>query len=97
MPLVEVVVCHPSVRCDVGPRKESLLDHRLHCDYSLIQHHLHHAETIHSFYCSEDPFAAIDPSMMVLPVVEVTFIDFDNNGVTSVVETAKLLKGDLGC
>ena len=45
-----------------------------------------------SLYCAENPFTDVNSTAVILPMVEVAFVDFDNNRASIVVETTKWLR-----
>ena len=80
--LAYVVVRPLTVRHDVGARKAPLPDQKLQCRCRSVAYPCHTTQpTLPLIHKS---------STVLLPVKEVGFVDFDNNGVSIVVETVKL-------
>ena len=88
--LTNVVVCSPAVGHDVCARKAPLSYQRLQCRCRSIAYHSHTAQPTFPLDGHEHPHTVHKPSTVVLSVEKVRFVDFDNNWVSIVVETAKL-------
>ena len=88
--LTNVVIRPPTVGHDVCARKASLPDQRLQCRCRSVAYNNHKPQPVLPLDGREHPHTVDESSTVVLPVEEIRFVEFDNNWVAIIVQTAEL-------